>query len=144
MWEHKVVVGCLVLNKAEEFILVKEDNGKLNFPCGGLEDELMPNGAKRETKEETGLRVALDFLIGIYHNPNRNGKNVVKVIYAAHPVGGKLDDHMDAHYVSRREFSRIPNRKLRDIAVRMAVNDYFKGKEYSINVIQKYSLRTPK
>jgi ADP-ribose pyrophosphatase YjhB (NUDIX family) len=144
MREHKVVVGCLVLNKAEEFILVKEDNGKLNFPCGGLEDELMPNGAKRETTEETGLRVALDFLIGIYHNPNRNGKNVVKAIYAAHVVGGKINDHMNAEYYSRREFNKIPNRKLRDIAVRMAVNDYFKGKEYSIDVIKQYSLRTPK
>jgi len=144
MREHKVVVGCLVLNKAEEFILVQENNGKLNFPCGGLEDELMPNGAKRETKEETGLRVALDFLIGIYHNPNRNGKNVVKAIYAAHVIGGKLSDHMNAEYYSRREFSKVPNRKLRDIAVRMAVNDYFKGKEYLIDVIKQYSLRKPK
>jgi ADP-ribose pyrophosphatase YjhB (NUDIX family) len=137
--EHKIVTGCLVLNKDEEFLLVVEQNGKINLPCGGLEEELISAGAKREVREETGLVVALDFIVGIYHNPNRNDKNVVKIIYAAHPVGGKLNRHMEARYYSLGQFRRIPNKKLRDMAVRMAVNDYFKGKEYKADVFRKYS-----
>src|SRR5574341_1092815 len=130
---YKIVVGALVLDKNERFILVEEENGQLNLPCGGLEKEVVAAGAKREITEETGLRVALDFVIGIYTNPNRNGKNVIKIIYAAHPTGGKLSTHQGARYCSRNVFNKIPKRKLRDAAVRMAVNDYFKGKEYSLD-----------
>jgi hypothetical protein len=46
---------------------------------------------------------------------------------------------MEARYYSLGQFRRIPNKKLRDMAVRMAVNDYFKGKEYKADVFRKYS-----
>ncbi len=137
--QYKIVVGALVLDKKERFILVEEENGQLNFPCGGLEKEVIKEGAKREITEETGLRVALDFVIGVYHNPSRNGKNVIKIIYAAHPTGGKLSDHQGARYFSRSTFNKIPKKKLRDAAVKMAVNDYFKGKEYQLDAIRQYS-----
>ncbi|MEM3154487.1 MAG: NUDIX domain-containing protein [Candidatus Woesearchaeota archaeon] len=134
----KIVVGGLVLGKDEKFVLVEEENGQLNFPCGGLEKEAIEAGAKREITEETGLRVALDFVIGVYHNPNRNEKNVIKIIYAAHPVGGKLSDHQGARFYTRQEFNKIPRRKLRDNAVWMAVDDYFKNREHSNSVIREY------
>jgi len=138
---HKLVTGCLVLNKNEEFILITEaDTGKLNFPSGGLENETIAFGAKRENKEEAGLRVTLDSIVGFYHNHNRKGKNVLKVIYVAYPAGGKLDDYMEACYYSRGQLSRIPDRKLHDPrAIRWAVRDYFKGIKYPLETIREYS-----
>ncbi len=138
---HKIVTGCLVFNGKEEFILVTEkDTKKLNLPSGGLEHETLSAGAERENKEEDGLRVKLDFIVGFYHNHNRKGKNVLKVIYAGHPVGGKLDNHMGAAYYSRWQLSKIPDRKLHDpLMIRWAVSDYFKGIEYPLEAIRECS-----
>jgi len=137
--KYKTVIGALVLNKHEEFVLVEEENGQLNLPCGGLEKETLKEGARREVKEETGLKVKLDFIIGFYCNPKRDGKNVIKIIYAAHPIGGKLGGKQNPQYYSRRDFNKIPKKKLRDAAIEKVVNDYFKDKEYSLKAVRQYS-----
>ncbi|GBG31430.1 Nucleoside diphosphate-linked moiety X motif 6 [Hondaea fermentalgiana] len=57
---HQVGVGALVLNQRNEILLVKEKHSQYDrwkMP-GGLVDpgELLPDGAKREVFEETGIR----------------------------------------------------------------------------------------
>ena len=57
-----IIVGCIV-KKDDKFLMVKEgtgtSQGKWNFPVGHLEeDETILEGAKRETLEETGIRIS--------------------------------------------------------------------------------------
>ena len=85
----KIVVGGLVVSNGK-LVLVQEGKpgirGLWNLSLGGLEEnEGILDGAKREIMEETGFKVELEKLIGVYQNPVRNnGKdNVVKFIFLA-------------------------------------------------------------
>ena len=62
--------------------------GYWDIPGGFLEaDEAPEKGALREAREETGLRVRVDTLLGVYHD--KNGDDFTfNVYYRAHPVGG--------------------------------------------------------
>lgn len=145
--ERKVIVGGLVVNSKDEFAIVQEKKpeirGLWNLSMGGLEDhEDIIKGAKREMEEETGLKVRIYLFVRTYHNPDREGKNVIKFIYAAHPVRGKLKcpkDLLDVKWISYKDFKKIPDKKLRDSSVRMAVDDYFAGIGYPIDSVKRYS-----
>jgi 8-oxo-dGTP diphosphatase len=60
--------------------------GLWSFPAGYMDQgETVEGAARRETLEETGVRVALDSLVGIYSN---QGNPVVLVVYAGHVIQG--------------------------------------------------------
>ena len=144
--EKKVVVGGLVV-KNGKFAIVREKKeeiaGLWNLPCGGLEDnEKILDGAKREIEEETGLKVKMEKLIGVHHNPNRYGMNVFKFIFLASVISGELHCPEDLHevkWISLEDFKKMPRNELRDSAIAMAVEDYFAGKTYPIDVVKQYS-----
>lgn len=141
---YKIVVGCIV-EKDGKIAMVQEGKeeiaGLWNLPVGGLEgNETIAEGAKRETQEETGLDIELTRLVGIYQNPDRNGKNVVKFIYAATVLSGDLK-HIDetiqgVQWVGRDKISEL---ELRDNSVKRALDDYFAGKNMDLDSITLYS-----
>ena len=66
----KIIVGCIIV-KGSKFVLVKEAKkevyGKWNLPLGHLkEGENIISGAKRESEEETGLRLNITGFVDIY------------------------------------------------------------------------------
>ena len=77
--------------------------GYWSFPCGFMEiDEDVASAAKRETEEETGLRVELTGHLGTYsYAESPHGGSIVIVAYASRVVGGELrapDDVGDARW----------------------------------------------
>lgn len=132
----KIVAGC-VLYSHGKIALIKETKagiaGLWNLPCGGLEEnEAIETGALRETIEETGIHPTIERLVGIYQNPNRNGVNVIKFIYAAHTEETTFQtppDIAEARLFSREEIETLP---LRDKAILMALDDYFNDKPVRI------------
>jgi ADP-ribose pyrophosphatase YjhB (NUDIX family) len=77
--------GGIVLGKrAHEPML-----GAWSFPSGFVDaGEVLEDAAVREVEEETGLKVRLERLIGVY---SRSGERVIFIAYAGTPVGGRLE-----------------------------------------------------
>lgn len=78
---------------------IEPRKGFWSFPGGFMEvDETTEAAAIRETREETGLDVALEGHLGTYSYPDSYyGGSVVVVVYAARVTGGtpKADDDVD-------------------------------------------------
>jgi 8-oxo-dGTP diphosphatase len=68
--KHSVSVAGIVINDANEILVIRrKDNGHWEPPGGILElDESFENGVQREIFEETGIRVRVDRLTGVYKN----------------------------------------------------------------------------
>lgn len=97
-------------------VLVKRKNkpyrGKWAMPGGFVEyGEKVEHAAVREAREETGLKVKLGKLVGVYSEPGRDPRgHVVGICFLARPVGGRLAAASDAADV--RVFREIPWKEL--------------------------------
>ncbi len=85
-----------------EIILIKRGvepfKGSWALPGGGVEiGETVEQAAVREAKEETGLDVQLDKIIGVYSDPGRDPRgHTVSIVFHAKPIGGKMNAATDA------------------------------------------------
>ena len=86
--------------------------GRWGLPGGFCEwKETAEKCCARETLEETGLRVRVGELLGVYSKPDRDprGHNVT-VLYRARPVSGRArggDDAADAKWYTPAELRRL-------------------------------------
>ncbi|KXB03170.1 DNA mismatch repair protein MutT [candidate division MSBL1 archaeon SCGC-AAA261F19] len=102
----------IVIRWEEGLVLIKRKNdpfkGKWALPGGFVEwGETVEDSARREAEEETGLKVELDRLVGVYSDPDRDPRgHVVSLCYSGKKVGGKLRPATDAAEV--KIFKRIP------------------------------------
>ena len=66
---HIVAAGAIVVNEKGDFLLVKTEHGGWVYPGGQIEvGENIIDGLIREVKEESGIDVTVDKLIGVYSN----------------------------------------------------------------------------
>ena len=97
-------------------VLIRRENepyrGKWALPGGFVRyGERVELAAEREAKEETGLRVKLQKLLGVYSEPGRDPRgHVISLCFSARPVSGRLKAASDAGEV--KIFKRIPWGKL--------------------------------
>jgi len=82
------------------------------FPGGIVEyGETVENAAIREAKEETGLDVRIERLIGVYSDPKRDPRgHYVSVCFLCEPVGGTLktsDETKEVKAVTKEELIPI-------------------------------------
>ncbi|MBV6702937.1 NUDIX domain-containing protein [Kitasatospora aureofaciens] len=94
---HSVsVTGVVVRDDGRVLAIRRADNGTWEPPGGVLEPaETIKDGLHREIHEETGLKVRVDQLTGVYKNMNRG---VVALVFRCHPIGGteRLSDESTA------------------------------------------------
>ncbi len=88
---HKVVAATIPEHEGRVLLTrrtIQPARGKWTFP-GGFVDwgEPVEDGALRETWEETGLKVDLDGVLGVY---SYAGTPIVIVVYRARVVGGEI------------------------------------------------------
>lgn len=104
--EPRVTVDAVILDRGR-VVLVRRRNppfrGRFALPGGFLErGESVERAARREAREETGLRIALTGLAGVYSEPGRDPRGpVVTVAFRARPAGGRLrggDDAAEARW----------------------------------------------
>ncbi len=66
----------------------RRDMDAWNLPGGGLEPGELPNeGVQREVREETGLEVVVERLVGVY---GKRGRNELVFAFVCRVVGGEL------------------------------------------------------
>jgi 8-oxo-dGTP diphosphatase len=112
----RLTVDSFVVDLRGRLLLVQRGRppfkGSWGLPGGFCEwKETTEKCCARETLEETGLRVKVGKLLGVYSGPDRDprGHNVT-VLYEARPVGGRLhggDDAADARFFTREELRRL-------------------------------------
>ncbi|MER7910925.1 NUDIX domain-containing protein [Streptomyces sp. NPDC096068] len=85
---HSVsVAGAVVREDGRLLAIRRVDNGTWELPGGVLElDETPQEGVVREVLEETGVRVEVERLTGVYKNMARG---IVALVFRCRPVGGE-------------------------------------------------------
>ncbi|MFC4638646.1 NUDIX domain-containing protein [Deinococcus hohokamensis] len=107
----RIGVGCIVL-RGDEILLVRE-RGRWSLPKGGLETgELVQDGARRETYEETGLVVELRDLAFIVEFQAQTWGHHLQFFYTGREVGGTLQPRDPDRDVQEARF--VPIRQLRE------------------------------
>lgn len=123
-----VAVAAFIRNPAGDVLLIQRgDNGLWALP-GGAQDigETTTHAAIREVQEETGLRVRITGLVGIYSNPRHviaydNGevRQEFSICFSAAPVGGDLrtsNESVNIAWMTSPELAKVeihPSMRLR-------------------------------
>jgi 8-oxo-dGTP diphosphatase len=124
---HKVVAATIPEDNGQVLLTRRAINpasGKWTFP-GGFVDwgEPVNAAAVRETWEETGLRVALRGLVGVYSYPS---SPIVIVVYRATVTGGTLATCHENDCVEWVEPAKIPWDDLAFPSTQEALRDFLK------------------
>lgn len=125
--DPKVAVGTVIHRPDGQIVLVRRaiepGYGKWVFPGGYVDrGEEVTLAAIREAREEAGLEVRLDHLIGIY---SYAGRIPIIIVYAATLTGGELA--VDEEGLEARWFGQetVPWDDLAFLSTRDALRDYF-------------------
>ncbi|WP_083977605.1 NUDIX domain-containing protein [Kitasatospora azatica] len=85
---HSVsVAGAVVREDGRVLAIRRADNGTWEPPGGVLElSETVEDGVRREVYEETGIKVSVERLTGVYKNVSRG---IVALVFRCRPEGGQ-------------------------------------------------------
>ena len=125
--------GAIITREGDDKILFqrRSDNGNWSLVGGLMEiGETYAQTALREIREETGLEVRLDYLVGVYHNfnaewPNGDAGHVVNAVYKATILSGepRIDEEsLELRFFAPDELPFVPSQDYQE-----AIRDYFKG-----------------
>ena len=93
-------------NKGRVLLSHRRDLDIWNLPGGGLENGELPTEAViRETLEETGLKIKIKKLIGVYGKPN---KEEFSFVFLGEVIGGKLKKSKEADEHRFFKITKIP------------------------------------
>lgn len=99
--KHSVSVAGIVVNDDGHVLVIRRaDNGHWEPPGGVLElGESVEHGVAREVLEETGIRVAVERLTGVYKNMTRG---VVALVFRCAPLDDQArptDEAVSVHWL---------------------------------------------
>lgn len=84
----RIGVNALIFNEGRVLLALRRDIDWWNLPGGGMEaGETVEEAVCREVREETGLDVEVEYLVGVYSKPQ---KQEVVLTFQCHSIGGTL------------------------------------------------------
>lgn len=142
-----VIIGCCNLVEFDgAYLLVREGKpsarGRFNLPAGKPEvGETLIEAAVREAKEETGLDVTVEHIVGLYHCPQTSeGFGVVNVVFASRVIGGKIatsEAHPEVRYFTRAEVTDLSARRLmRGSHIELAMDAHALGQRLPLDLVR--------
>lgn len=110
--------------------LAKPFKGKLALPGGHVNhNELVENAALREAKEETGLKVKLIDVLGVYSDPKRDSRgHYVATVFIAKIISGILKGGTDAKVPAFYDSRKLKEKDIAFDHFKM-IKDYLKYKK---------------
>ena len=111
----RIAVDAIIL-MGDCVVLVKRRNppfqGHYALPGGFVEiGEFLGEAVVREVREETGLDVQVERLLGVYDDPKRDPRgHVISIVFICKVVGGKLKAGSDA-----KDVNCVPVNEIRKI-----------------------------
>jgi len=108
--DPKVAVGVVVTDAAGRILLVQRNHdprmGAWAFPSGFADaGEVLEDAAAREVREEAGVEVRIDALLGVY---SEAGDPVIFIAYAGSITGGTPAAGEEASAVAFYDASALP------------------------------------
>jgi 8-oxo-dGTP diphosphatase len=106
------VDGVIIHNK--QILLIKRKNhpfkSKWALPGGFVEyGEKTEDAVLREIFEETGLLTKIDFLLGVYSDPDRDPRgHIISIVYKLEKIGGDLRSGDDAIETKFFKLNNLP------------------------------------
>ncbi len=96
-----LTVDTFIINRGSVVLIMRKNHpykGSWALPGGFVEyGETVDSAALRETKEETGLDVELDGIVGVYSDPERDPRgHIISICFLAQKTGGNLVADTDA------------------------------------------------
>ncbi|WP_152393055.1 NUDIX hydrolase [Paenibacillus guangzhouensis] len=122
--------GAIVTNEEGQILLQRRrDKNAWGFPGGAMEiGESADETAKREVEEETGLRINIEELIGIYSKyfdeyPNGDQAQTIAFVYKGNISGGEIikenEESIELKFFNKDEVPELFNQQHND-----AFNDF--------------------
>lgn len=87
------VCVCVIVEEQGRFLVVESAQGRFTFPGGFVRwRELPVQAARREGKEETGMLLRINDVIGHYSCPSKHFRSAstLDIVFHAEVVGGEL------------------------------------------------------
>lgn len=119
--QGQIRLGCsasIFDDKGRVLLTKRQDNGQWCLPSGGMEPgESVAEGCEREVFEETGLKVRVSRLVGVYSHADQltvysetDKFQIIALHFEAEVIGGELglsDETSDFGYFTMEEIEKL-------------------------------------
>lgn len=113
----RLTVDSLTLDPNGRVLLIRRGRppfeGRWALPGGFVEiGETVEEACIRETREETGVDVEIESILGVFSRPDRDPRgHTVSIVFRCRPVGGSAaggDDAAEARWFGPEEAKALP------------------------------------